>query len=156
MKLYKKKCFKVLIAIFISYWVWFILNINYPLFSTPYSTIIEDENSELLGAKIANDGQWRFPNLDTIPYKFEKAILHFEDEYFYYHLGVNPISILRAIKQNFNHKKVKSGASTITMQTIRLSRQNKARTYSEKNYRITFSNWSIINLIKKVYFKTIL
>ena len=42
----------------------------YPLpehiISNPYSTVLEDANGELLGARIAKDGQWRFPDLDLI------------------------------------------------------------------------------------------
>ncbi|RZM09103.1 MAG: hypothetical protein EOO88_49275, partial [Pedobacter sp.] len=30
------------------------------LFSEPYATVIESEEGELLGARIARDGQWRF------------------------------------------------------------------------------------------------
>ena len=51
----------------------------------PYSTVVEDKNGELLSATIANDGQWRFPPSDSIPYKFRTAIRLFEDEYFNYY-----------------------------------------------------------------------
>jgi penicillin-binding protein 1C len=52
------------------------------LFQEPYSTVIESKEGELLGAKIARDGQWRFPAQDSVPYKFKKCIVYFEDEYF--------------------------------------------------------------------------
>ncbi len=103
----------------ISIIVWLSLPLN--LFDTPYSTIVTDRNGELLGAKIADDGQWRFPIGDSVPEKFKTAILLFEDEYFYYHFGVNPISVIKAASSNIKHKKVVRGASTLTMQTIRLS-----------------------------------
>lgn len=51
----------------------------------------------MLSAKIASDGQWRFPVNYIIPDKIEKSILAFEDEYFYWHPGFNPISIAKAI-----------------------------------------------------------
>ena len=44
------------------------------LFEEPYSTVIESNDGELLAAKIARDGQWRFPAKDSIPYKFKKCI----------------------------------------------------------------------------------
>jgi penicillin-binding protein 1C len=58
-------------------------------------------------------------------------LIAYEDQYFYKHLGVNPVSIFRAIKQNVKNKKVVSGGSTITMQTIRMAR-NKPRTLYQK------------------------
>ena len=71
-----------------------------PRFRSPLSTVVEAKDGTLLGARIADDGQWRFPGTDKVPEKFEKAILTFEDRYFYYHPGINPVAILRAaIKQ---------------------------------------------------------
>ena len=102
------------------------------LFQEPYSTVIESKEGELLGAKIARDGQWRFPAQDSIPYKFKKCILYFEDEYFYHHPGFNPIAMFNAMKQNNAAGKVVRGGSTLTQQVIRLSRKGKSRTYLEK------------------------
>ena len=107
-------------------------SLDFPLFKDPTSTVVITGKGELLAARIADDGQWRFPESDSIPAKFKVAITHFEDEYFYYHLGVNPISFLRAIKQNIIAGEIVSGASTLTMQTIRLSRKGQYRTYFEK------------------------
>lgn len=103
-----------------------------PLFNDPLSTTIETRDGHLLGAKIASDGQWRFPLVDSVPSKFSQCLIHFEDAYFRWHLGVNPVSLFRAIFQNVASGKVKSGGSTITMQVIRLSRKGKSRTYLEK------------------------
>ncbi len=109
------------------------------LFQDPTSTVIEDRHGRLLGARIASDGQWRFPPSDSIPYKFKQSILLFEDQYFYRHPGFNPISLTRAIKQNISAGKIKSGGSTLTMQTIRLFRRNKPRTLMEKVKEILLS-----------------
>ena len=97
----------------------------------PYSTVVTDRNGELLGARIADDGQWRFASSDSVPEKFAICLLQFEDRYFNYHSGVNPLSMCRALVQNIRFKRVVSGGSTITMQVIRLSR-NKPRTLTEK------------------------
>jgi penicillin-binding protein 1C len=51
----------------------------------------------LLGARIAADGQWRFPHSDRVPENFRDALLTFEDRYFYYHPGFNPVSMIRAL-----------------------------------------------------------
>ena len=41
---------------------------------TSYSTVVEDRNGELLGARIAADGQWRFPPSDKVPDKFKDPV----------------------------------------------------------------------------------
>nr|WP_315219737.1 penicillin-binding protein 1C [uncultured Flavobacterium sp.] len=102
------------------------------IFQEPYSTVIESKEGELLGAKIARDGQWRFPAQDSVPDKFKKCIVYFEDEYFYKHPGFNPVAMVNAIKQNRKAGKVVRGGSTISQQVIRLSRKGKGRTYFEK------------------------
>ena len=63
------------------------------LFKDPTATVITSAKNELLGAQIAQDGQWRFPQNDSIPKKFKTCIIQFEDAYFYKHPGINPISI---------------------------------------------------------------
>ena len=101
------------------------------LFDVPYATVVTDRHGALLGARIAGDGQWRFPPCDTVPEKFRRCIMAFEDRYFDYHAGVNPLAIARAMKQNISEGRIVSGGSTITMQTIRLSRGER-RTVGEK------------------------
>jgi penicillin-binding protein 1C len=96
------------------------------------STVVEAKDGSLLGARIADDGQWRFPGFDSVPYKFEKALLTFEDRYFYLHPGINPVSVIRALKSNIKAGEIVSGGSTITMQVSRLSQGNRPRTYPEK------------------------
>ena len=109
------------------------------LFKDPTATVITSSNNELLGAVIAEDGQWRFPQNDTVPDKFKTCIIQFEDAYFSYHPGFNPISIVKALKQNLSSGGVKRGGSTITQQVIRLSRKGKSRTYVEKVKEIVLS-----------------
>lgn len=102
------------------------------LFRLPISTVIVSNSGDVLGARIASDGQWRFPKSDSIPEKFKVCIIQFEDAYFEQHLGFNPISMFNAIKQNYKAGKVVRGGSTLTQQVIRLSRENKPRSYGEK------------------------
>ena len=101
------------------------------LFHVPYSTVVTDRNEELLGARIASDGQWRFPPRNTTPEKIKECLITFEDKHFYHHWGVNPFAIGRAFYQNVKNKRIESGGSTLTMQTIRLAR-NESRTFREK------------------------
>lgn len=102
-----------------------------PLFSEPTSTVVESKEGFMLGARIANDGQWRFPKIDSIPNKFEACVIYFEDEYFYNHPGFNPVSMSKALWQNLT-KNGRRGGSTITQQVIRLARKNRERSYREK------------------------
>ena len=96
-----------------------------------YSTVVEDRDGNLLGARIAADGQWRFPPRDTVPEKFATALIQFEDRWFRWHPGVNPVAIVRALAGNLKAGHVTSGGSTLTMQVIRMSR-GKERTLWQK------------------------
>ena len=96
-----------------------------------YSTVVTDRDGELLGARVAEDGQWRFPMCDSLPEKFVKALVEFEDHRFYSHCGVSLPALARATMQNLRNGRVVSGGSTITMQLVRLSRQ-KPRTLWQK------------------------
>ena len=102
------------------------------LFDVPYSTVLEDRNGVLLGAHTALDGQWRFPPTDHLPPRFRAALLTFEDQRFDTHFGVDPRAFGRAMWQNLRNGRIVSGGSTLTMQTIRLSRGNPRRTVWEK------------------------
>ncbi len=103
-----------------------------PLFATPYSTILLDRQGRLLGARIAADQQWRFPAVNRVPDKYRLAVMTFEDKRFYSHPGVDPLALLRALRQNLSRGEVVSGGSTLTMQVIRLARGNPPRTYWQK------------------------
>lgn len=123
------KCYiGVLIALLL---ILYIFCLPRHLFDVSYSTVVTDRQKELLGARIADDGQWRFPERNEIPEKMQVCMIEFEDRHFYSHWGVNPMAIGRALIQNIKEKRVVSGGSTITMQTIRLAR-NKPRTIGEK------------------------
>lgn len=125
----KRKKVALCVATFLL--IWYIFCLPRQLFHVPYATVVTDRNNQLLGARIAADGQWRFPACDTVPEKFVVCLTEFEDRYYRYHWGVNPVAIGRALIQNIKKKRVVSGGSTITMQTIRLARGEK-RTIGEK------------------------
>ena len=128
----KIKSHKIKLAIIFLLLMGYYFCLPRTLFDNPYATVIESIDGELLGAKIADDGQWRFPEPDSIPYKFKTCIIAFEDQHFYKHFGINPVSIWNAFRQNQKAGRVVRGGSTLTQQVIRLSRENKKRTYGEK------------------------
>ncbi|MDR1202135.1 MAG: penicillin-binding protein 1C [Tannerellaceae bacterium] len=102
------------------------------LFPVSYSTLLYSSEEELLGARIAPDGQWRFPATDSLPDKFTTCLTTYEDKRFFYHPGIDPAAILRAVRLNTKSGKVVSGGSTITMQLARIARGNRNRNFYEK------------------------
>lgn len=100
-------------------------------FQVPYSTVVTDSSGKILSAHIASDGQWRFPPADSVPYKFEQCIITFEDSRFYHHFGVDFLALARAAFSDITSGRIVSGASTLTMQTVRLWRRED-RTFAEK------------------------
>lgn len=125
--LQSKKIWALFLILIIGFWSLPVLSI-----SRPYAKIIMDKDGSLLGARIASDEQWRFPPTRDRHHKFETALIRMEDKRFFHHIGVDPIAILRAIKLNWEHGKVQSGASTLSMQVIRIAQNNPKRTISEK------------------------
>ena len=67
-----------LIGLFLAF-----LCIPVPRFDKPYSTVLTDRNGELLGAKIADDGQWRFPATNHYSPKYVACLLEYEDRWFF-------------------------------------------------------------------------
>lgn len=88
-----------------------------------YARVLLSSDGALLGAKIASDYQWRFAPVEILPEKYTKALLTFEDKNFYYHVGIDPVAISRALISNIRRGHIVSGGSTITLQLARLLRQ---------------------------------
>lgn len=83
-------------------------------------------------AYLSSDDKWRMRlQKEELSGQLEKAFINKEDKYFYYHFGVNPVSVLRAAFNNLFTGRKTSGASTITMQVARLLNP-KARSYGNK------------------------
>ncbi len=126
------KKYRYIILIFLFLGSLYYFSLPSELFKDPTCTVITSRKGKLLGALIAGDNQWRFPSNGKVPQKFEQSLLTFEDRYFKFHPGINPVSIARALIQNIRNKRIVSGGSTISMQVIRLSRKGKKRTIKEK------------------------
>lgn len=97
-----------------------------------YSTIVTDNKGEVIHAFLTKDQKWRMKtSLDEISPLLRKTIVEKEDQYFYYHPGVNLLAVGRAMVRNIFRLKRTSGASTITMQVAR-ALEPKRRTYFNK------------------------
>ena len=123
---------RYVVAISLTVILAYLILLRKPIFSDPLSTAVFDSRGDLLGARVAADGQWRFPAGPALPEKIRKATIAFEDRYFYLHAGFNPVSLVRALVLNIRAGHIVSGGSTITMQTIRLARKSKTRSLPEK------------------------
>lgn len=100
--------------------------------TVPYSPLITARDGSILHAFLSRDDKWRmYAELAEITPALRDAILYKEDKYFYYHPGFNPVAILRAAGRNLLTGRRTSGASTITMQTVRLL-EPRSRTYRNK------------------------
>jgi len=108
-------------------------------FSDPTNTVLEDSRGEVLSARISSDGQWRFPECDSVPFKIYQSIRFFEDQHFRVHPGINPVSLAKALFRNIRERKVVRGGSTISMQVVRLSRKGKPRTIGQKIIEMTLA-----------------
>lgn len=99
------------------------------MIDSDYSRVITDRNTEIMRVFLNSEEQYCLPPAfnDTVPKKLHQAVIHFEDKYFYYHPGINPVSIVRAFYKNLKNRKVVSGASTLTMQLARI-RKGRHRT----------------------------
>ena len=143
----------------------------------PPSRIVLDRNGEWLRAFLAEDGMWRFSShqspvtshqlrggsTNQIPLLTDnqfgispllhEAMLTTEDRWFYYHYGINPVSMVTALYDNVKAGEVVRGGSTITMQLARLM-EPKARNVPNKliemfraiQLELAYSKSEILNL----------
>lgn len=122
-----------LLVVFCFFVFFFILNVIFPFkFETSYSTIVLDKNDKIIHTFLNQEDKWRMKTeLEEISPILKQTIVFKEDKYFYYHFGINPVAIGRAIGNNVFKRKRTSGASTISMQLARLI-EPKPRTYKNK------------------------
>ncbi len=111
----------ILIVLFVG--SFFVADYLFPLSisqnKTTQTVIAEDETP--LWRFADKNGIWRYSvSLDEVPDYYLDALLNYEDRYFFDHIGINPISLLRAAWQNISNDRIVSGGSTISMQVARL------------------------------------
>ena len=124
------------LALFISLGIifsFFLIDIIFPFRpAISYTQIILAEDGSILHAYLTPDQKWRIrTELKDISPVLRKTIIFKEDKYFYYHFGINPFAVARAIFRNAWKGARTSGASTITMQVVRLLHP-KGRNYTNK------------------------
>ena len=71
---------------------------------------------------------WRHPvRLDEVSPLYLQALLGYEDRYFRWHPGVNPVALVRAAGQWASNGHIVSGGSTLTMQVARILDAKRTR-----------------------------
>jgi penicillin-binding protein 1C len=146
---------RIAVLLVSSLLVFILLNLLFPLrVKIDYSVIVTDKQGELIHAFLSADQQWRMKTeLSEISPLLRKTIVAKEDKYFYYHPGVNLLSLVRAMANNILQGRRTSGASTITMQVARALEPRK-RTYLNKlvdmfralQLELTFSKDQILQM----------
>ena len=85
------------------------------------SALVLDADGRILRAYTAADGRWRLPvDVADVSPRYIDMLIAYEDQRFRWHPGVDPLAVARATVQAIIHGRIVSGASTLTMQTVRL------------------------------------
>ena len=126
----KKRAFWLIVSPFLLFLG---IDLAFPFkVDSSYSTLVSAADGTVLHAFLNAEDKWRlYTELDEITPVLRQTILQKEDKYFYYHFGINPVSLGKAFVRNTISGKRTSGASTITMQVVRLL-EPRRRTYGSK------------------------
>ncbi|MEA5596684.1 transglycosylase domain-containing protein [Rivularia sp. UHCC 0363] len=95
------------------------------------TTYIYDIKGKLL-TSLHGEANREVVTADKISPELKRAVLASEDSDFYFHHGINPKGIGRAIVTNYTSGGVSQGASTITMQLVKNLFLNQRREYTRK------------------------
>jgi penicillin-binding protein 1C len=128
-----KKYYKTVWIVFAILLLFVALDLLFPLHKQKeFSKEIHAKDGTLLTAYLTRDDKWRLrTELQEVSPDLIKAIIKKEDSWFYWHFGINPVSVVRAVYKNIFSGEIESGASTITMQVARML-EPKRRTYLNK------------------------
>lgn len=101
-----------------------------------FARVVVDREGKPLRAFPDKNGVWRYHvKLDDLAPSYLEALLTYEDRRFWYHMGIDPIAIVRAAITNIRYRKIISGGSTLSMQVARLLHPH-ARTIPGKIYQV--------------------
>ena len=96
------------------------------------SMLVLARDGSILRGFLSADGKWRLPTrADEVDPLYRRMLIATEDQRFASHLGVDPLAIARALTQFAWHGHIVSGASTLTMQAVRLL-ERRPRTLGAK------------------------
>lgn len=103
-----------------------------------FSPVVYSSDNKLLRVFLSDDDKYRmWFDITQYPQEFIEALLLKEDKLFYSHSGINTPALFKAFKTTYIDRERRVGASTITMQLVRL----KYKLYTK----------SIFGKIKQIY-----
>ncbi|MFA5970988.1 MAG: penicillin-binding protein 1C [Lentimicrobiaceae bacterium] len=124
---------RTILTIFSLIFLFLLIDLIFPVHThIRYSQLILSDDHKLLNASLSSDQQWRMKTgINEVNPLLIRTIIAKEDRWFRFHPGVNPFAVTRALWQNLSTGKRVSGASTITMQVVRMLEPRK-RTVGNK------------------------
>ena len=138
-----KRCW--LIALFVAVCLlaassgWYFLPRPLLLEGVTFSSTIRDRHGALLRLTTASDQRYRIRiGMHEVPEDLVEAVMTQEDRGYWQHIGVNPLSLMRAIGELIIGGP-RSGASTLTMQVVRLRYRLNTRTIPGKLWQILYA-----------------
>lgn len=132
----KQLFYKLLIIVGTIFGVWLIVWMFFtpPLLNdVSFSRAYYDCDGKLLRLTLTPDDKYRiFTPLTEISPHIINAVILYEDKHFYHHIGINPVSLVRAFRQYASNTPRPVGASTITMQVARMKYDLNTKTIGGK------------------------
>ena len=103
------------------------------------------------GALISNraDSTGESLTLDEMPPYLPEAVIAIEDRRFYWHFGIDPIGLARAMVTNVRAGRIVEGGSTITQQLAKNLFLTPDRTFERKIQEVILAEWLELRLSKK-------
>jgi len=100
--------------------------------SQSVSALVLARDGSVLRGFLSADGKWRLPTkAEAVDPLYRRMLVVTEDRRFADHVGVDPLAAARAAMQLASERRVVSGASTLTMQAVRLL-EKRPRTLGAK------------------------
>ncbi|MFN4872847.1 MAG: penicillin-binding protein 1C [Akkermansiaceae bacterium] len=124
-----------------------------------WSPVLRDRDGKVLHLGLAKDDRYRVRvPIDQVSPTMRRATLAYEDEHYFSHPGVNPLSMARAVLGRFQGVS-RGGGSTISMQYARLRFQLKTRSITGKLQQmlcaIQLEKYYTKEQILEAYFNTV-
>ncbi len=110
---------------------------------TTFSKTFYDDKGRLLRLTLSQDEKYRiFTAISDFPSEIKEAFLLKEDKYFYFHFGVNPMAVAKRLFNSSVYDARRSGASTITMQLVRLQHNLQTQDIKGKLWQMILALWT--------------
>jgi penicillin-binding protein 1A len=121
--------------------------IDNPKFKREYSITVLANDDTVIGRY--GDLKGNALSYDDLPKNLVNAVIAIEDRRFWYHFGLDPIGLTRAIVVNILHRDVRQGGSTLTQQLAKNLFLSPDRTYKRKIQEALLALWLEHELTKE-------